>query len=70
MTMPSRTSEMNAAPIAQLFNVAVLFYAAHDVTLSELSVELMYAGNEAADQFFAVPHQSANALNRRSNKRS
>lgn len=40
--------------VLEMFTVAVRFDGAHDVTLSELRVELMYPGNEASDRFFAT----------------
>jgi transcriptional regulator with XRE-family HTH domain len=40
--------------VLELFTVVVRFDTANDVTLSELRVELMYPGNEAADRFFRV----------------
>ena len=38
----------------ELFTVVIRFDTANDVTLSELRIELMYPGNEAADRFFRV----------------
>lgn len=40
--------------VLELFAVVVRFDTASDVTLSELRVELMYPGNDAADRFFRV----------------
>jgi hypothetical protein len=40
--------------VLELFAVVIRFDTANDVTLSELRVELMYPGNEAADRFFRV----------------
>jgi transcriptional regulator with XRE-family HTH domain len=40
--------------VLELFAVVVRFDTAKDVTLSELRVELLYPGNEAADRFFRV----------------
>ena len=40
--------------VLELFTVVVRFDTANDVTLSELRVELLYPGNEAADRFFGV----------------
>jgi len=40
--------------VLELFAVVVRFDTANDVTLSELRIELMYPGNDAADRFFRV----------------
>ena len=40
--------------VIELFTVTVRFDHAHDVTLNELRVELMYAGNDTADRFFGT----------------
>ena len=38
--------------VLDLFTVVVRFDTANDVTLSELRIELLYPGNEAADRYF------------------
>ena len=40
--------------VLELFAVVVRFDTASDVTLSELRIELIYPGNDAADRFFRV----------------
>ncbi|HLA14274.1 MAG TPA: helix-turn-helix domain-containing protein [Gemmatimonadaceae bacterium] len=41
--------------VLELFTVMVRFDTASDVTLSELRIELIYPGNDAADRFFRAP---------------
>jgi hypothetical protein len=53
--LPMVCSQIRAGKeVIELFAVVVRFDAASDVTLSELRIELMYPGNDAADRFFRV----------------
>lgn len=45
--------------VLELYTVVVRFDTANDVTLSELRVELMHPGNDAADRFFGVADERA-----------
>jgi len=48
--------------VLELFAVVVRFDTASDVTLSELRIELIYPGNDAADRFFRVARDPTRVL--------
>ena len=69
--LPSLCARIRAGDdVIELFTVAVRFDGAHDVTLSELRVELLYPGNEAADRFFLTAHLPVDELRASATRRS